>query len=280
MPVSRPRVLLATCGELPDGEPGHESLDDALVRRGVDATWAAWDGEDVTWSEADLVAVRSTWDYMDRLEEFLAWAARLDPVLLHGSAVFRWNTDKGYLLELAAADVDIVPTAWAATEADVRALVPAGGRWVVKPTIGANGLGVTVVDEGSWTPTGAGPWLVQPLIESVTTEGETSVFVIDGRVAGQVGVKTPAAGEFRVHEERGGRARAVAPTDQATYVARRAYAATEAILGVGLCYARIDLLRHDGRLVVTEVEITEPGLYLDVAPEIAEPFADAVARRL
>ena len=32
--------------------------------------------------------------------------------------------------------------------------------------------------------------------------------------------------------------------------------------------------------MVTEVEITEPGLYLDVAPGIAEPFADAVARRL
>ena len=150
---------------------------------------------------------------------------------------------------------------------------------MVKPTVGANGLGVTAVDAGSWTPTGAGPWLVQPLVDSITTEGETSVFVIDGRVVGQV-VKTPAAGEFRVHEERGGRSRAVAPTDEAADVARRAYAATEGILGVALCYARVDLLRHDGRLVVTEVEITEPGLYLDVAPEIAGPFADAVARRL
>ena len=32
--------------------------------------------------------------------------------------------------------------------------------------------------------------------------------------------------------------------------------------------------------MVTEVEIAEPGLYLDVMPEIAQPFADAVARLL
>ena len=47
-----------------------------------------------------------------------------------------------------------------------------------------------------------------------------------------------------------------------------------------LTYARVYLLRHQGILVVTEVEIAEPGLYLDVMPEIAQPFADAVARLL
>jgi glutathione synthase/RimK-type ligase-like ATP-grasp enzyme len=272
-------VLLATCRELPDGEPGHEALDDALARRGIDAAWAAWDDPDVAWSDADLVAVRSTWDYMGRLDEFLTWAQRLDPVLLHGSAMFRWNTDKRYLLEMAAAGLPVVPTTPAPTEADVRALVHEGGRWVVKPTVGANGLGVTVVEDGVWVPAGTGPWLVQPLVDSIATEGETSVFVIDGRVVGQV-LKTPAVGEFRVHEELGGRARTTALTDEAGDISSRAYAATERILGLELAYARIDLLRHEGRLVVTEVEITEPGLYLDVAPEIAEPFAEAVARRL
>ncbi|HET6394335.1 MAG TPA: hypothetical protein VFG13_16035, partial [Blastococcus sp.] len=59
-----------------------------------------------------------------------------------------------------------------------------------------------------------------------------------------------------------------------------AVAASAAILGVDLVYARIDLMRHDGVLMVSEVEVTEPGLYLDVLPDNAEPFADAVARRL
>ena len=57
-------------------------------------------------------------------------------------------------------------------------------------------------------------------------------------------------------------------------------AASAAILGADLVYARIDLMRHDGVLMVSEVEVTEPGLYLDVLPDNAEPFAEAVARRL
>ena len=39
-------------------------------------------------------------------------------------------------------------------------------------------------------------------------------------------------------------------------------------------------MEHDGRLVVSELELIEPGLYLDVLPENAEPFADLVAARL
>ena len=110
------RVLLATCREFASGEPGHEALDSALAARGVDATWAVWEDPSVDWSAADVVAVRSTWDYMSRLDEFLAWAERLDHVLVHGSQAFRWNTDKRYLLDLGRAGVPVVPTRVAATE--------------------------------------------------------------------------------------------------------------------------------------------------------------------
>jgi glutathione synthase/RimK-type ligase-like ATP-grasp enzyme len=270
------RALLATCRDLPDGEPGHEALDDALRVRGIDATWAVWDDESVDWSSADAVAVRSTWDYMDRLDDFLAWAERVDGVLLHGSRVFRWNTDKRYLLELGRAGIPVVPTVLADDEDQVRAALGAG-QHVVKPTVGANGLGVTAVRDRRWVPVGTGPWLVQPLVESVATEGEASVFVIGGRVVGQV-EKLPAVGEFRVQEEMGGRAREVSVSEEAGDLAARAYAATERLLGLSLDYARVDLLRHDGALVVTEVEVTEPGLYLDVAPGLAEPFAEMLSR--
>ena len=272
------RVLLATCRDLPDGEPGHQALDDALRAQGLDASWAIWDDDGVDWAAAAVVAVRSTWDYMARLEEFLSWARRVDDVLLHGSRVFDWNTDKRYLLELARAGVPVVPSTVASDETEVLALVSGGGRYVVKPTVGANALGVSAVGDERWVASGTGPWLVQPLVESVATEGETSVFVIDGRVVGQV-AKHPAVGEFRVQEEMGGRAEQVAVTAEAGDLAGRAYAETERILGSTLSYARVDLLRHDGTLVVTEVEVTEPGLYLDVAPGLAQPFAEMLSRR-
>jgi hypothetical protein len=53
------------------------------------------------------------------------------------------------------------------------------------------------------------------------------------------------------------------------------------VLGTALDYARVDMMRlADGTLAVSELEATEPGLYLDVLPANAEPFADLVASRL
>ena len=39
----RPTVLLATSGDLPDGEPGAAVLDAALAERGLHAAWVRWD---------------------------------------------------------------------------------------------------------------------------------------------------------------------------------------------------------------------------------------------
>ena len=48
----------------------------ALIERGADARVEPWDAPDdvAGWSAADLVVVRTTWDYTDRRDEFLAWA--------------------------------------------------------------------------------------------------------------------------------------------------------------------------------------------------------------
>jgi glutathione synthase/RimK-type ligase-like ATP-grasp enzyme len=93
--------------------------------------------------------------------------------------------------------------------------------------------------------------------------------------------KLPRAGELRVHEHFGGTADPVAIEEDAAGVATRAVAAAERVLGRRLDYARVDLMRlEDGRLAVSELEVTEPGLYLDVDVRNAEPFAQLVADRL
>ncbi len=58
-----------------------------------------WDDPAVDWAAADLVLVRSTWDYEFRLPEFLAWADAVGPGLVNSAAALRWNTDKAYLVE-------------------------------------------------------------------------------------------------------------------------------------------------------------------------------------
>jgi glutathione synthase/RimK-type ligase-like ATP-grasp enzyme len=293
------RVLLVTCAALPDGEPGGRLLVEALARRGVAARWVRWDDPAVDWTDG-LVCVRATWDYDARRDQFLAWA-RSVPRLLNGAAVFAWNTDKAYLVGLGAG-VPVVPTVLAEGEEELPAAIaeacstPDGAAGaVVKPRVGAGGRGVTVflssglgtsdmadggplgLDESGLGP---GPWIVQPLVGSVRTEGEASVYVLGGEVVSQF-AKQPAAGEIRVHEEYGGRTVAVAVTDEAADLARRTVLAAERALDCGLDYARVDCMRlADGTLAVSELEVTEPGLYLDVADTNAEPFAGLVSARL
>ena len=274
-------VLLATSSGYRDGEPGHELLDEALAARGLSSRWAVWDDPFVDWSEAGVVCVRSTWDYHTRLPDFLGWAGSVGPRLLHGVEVFRWNTDKSYLDDLARlGSLPTVPTVLADDPVDLRAAIARFGTAVVKPRVGAGGRGIVIVrDAATWLPVDAGPWIVQPLLESVHHEGEVSVFVMAGHPVSQVDKVAPAH-DIRVHEEYGGTSTAAVLTHEAAMLAVDAVAATTEILGSKIVYARVDMLRSDGRLLVSEVEVTEPGLYLDLVPDNAERFADAVAAHL
>lgn len=282
-------VLLATCGDLPQGEPGAPVLDAALRARGIDFAWTRWDDPAVDWASADLVAVRSTWDYATRPAEFLGWAASLDQSrLLNGADVFAWNHDKRYLAELG--DLPAVPTLLAEDRPGLAAAVAHFGTAVVKPRVGAGGAGLIVVTDPADARLGhpirsapdypevGGPWVVQPLVESVRTRGEVSVHVIDGRPTQRFD-KRPGADGVRVNEEFGGRVRAVATGEVGDLVLASRDAMHERF-GRPVDYLRVDLLEWRGDWVVSELELIEPGLYLDVSSANAEPFADLVGARL
>ncbi|HEY0774193.1 MAG TPA: ATP-grasp domain-containing protein [Nocardioidaceae bacterium] len=279
-------VLLVTCAALPAGEPGGDLVVRELADRGVSAAWVAWDDPGVDWAEARRVLIRSTWDYERRRDEFIDWARKVQQLttLVNTAQVVEWNTDKIYLLDLIGAELPVVPTLGVDSEFELAPAVAAFEPAVVKPRVGAGGRGVVVFDLEPGGPEGLdesqlqpGPWVVQPLVESVHTEGETSVFVLGGRVVSQVR-KLPAPGEIRVHEEYGGTAEAVEVTAEAGDLALRAVEVAEKLLATVLPYARVDLMRlADGQLVVSELEVVEPGLYLDVVPGNAAAFADVVA---
>ncbi len=276
------RVLLATFELEPRGEESGDLLVRAFADLGVEARWAVWTDPEVDWSSADAVVVRSTWDYHRRLPEFLAWVDRVaaSTRLVNPPEVLRWNADKRYLLDLADA-VSVVPTRDVPADGLLPGLTEAiaeHGTVVVKPRVGASGVGVVVAegtDDLRLSGLTAGPWLVQPLVVSVRTEGEASVFVFAGRAVSQLRkVATPA--DVRVHEEYGGTTTPVPLDADAAALAERAVAAAGQRCGGLPAYARVDLLHHGGRLLVSEVELIEPGLYLDLLPGNAAALAVSV----
>ena len=46
----------------------------ALAEAGLDADVVDWDDPEVDWASYRLALLRSTWDYTERIAEFLAWA--------------------------------------------------------------------------------------------------------------------------------------------------------------------------------------------------------------
>jgi glutathione synthase/RimK-type ligase-like ATP-grasp enzyme len=260
-----------------------------LADRGVEVARPCWDDPGVDWARFDVAVVRTTWDYVDRREEFLDWAeatARL--VALHNPPhVLRWNTHKGYLLELEERGAPVVPTAWLGRgdHVDVHEVLRARGwaQAVAKPAVGVGGRGLVRLAAGAPDQgadelralVAAGDVLVQPYLDAVEKQGELSVVVVDGEVTHAVR-KVPAAGEYRVHAERGATHELVEADAEVAALARWVVEAT----GLDLLVARVDLLPDAvGAWQLVELEVTEPHLYLALAPDTADRLADAILRR-
>ncbi|MDI3315053.1 MAG: hypothetical protein QJR12_12530 [Mycobacterium sp.] len=132
-----PRIVLAGPGDEPArgaagrpaegrfGQAGAEGEDAGLLaalrRRGLQARWMPWD--DPAAVHADLVIVRATGGYRDRLASFLAWTRRVAH-LLNAPDVLAWNADERYLGDLRRAGV---PTGAAPPSRRPTALVFLGG---------------------------------------------------------------------------------------------------------------------------------------------------------
>ena len=282
-------VALATARDLEATDQDDRPLADALERAGLEVAVVPWD-EPRDWAADDLVVIRSTWDYTFRLEEFLDWARAVDAVtaLWNPFEVVRWNTHKGYLIELEERGAPVVPTAWLGQgdRIDLAALLDSRG-WrdvVAKPAIGAGSrglvrIGADTVELGQHhldALLARGDVMVQPYQKAVETSGETSVVFIDGELSHAVR-KVPAAGEIRIQVEYGGRYERIEPDPETARLAAWVLEAT----GHEFLYARVDLLPDvDGRPQLAELEVVEPSLYLTWVPEAADRLAAAIARRL
>ena len=111
-------VALATCSLLPDLDDDERLLIPALAAHGLGAEPHVWDDPAIAWRSFRLVVVRSTWDYSDRRDAFLAWCNSV-PALLNPVDVITWNTDKVYLRDLERAGIPTVPTTWITAEFSV-----------------------------------------------------------------------------------------------------------------------------------------------------------------
>lgn len=289
-PAVTARVALVTCAELPHLDEDESVPIAPLAARGIAAEPAVWNDRSVDWDAYDLAIIRSTWDYTDHHAEFVAWAETV-PRLANPADVVRWNSDKTYLRDLAAAGVPVVPTIW--IEPDSTLTLPNEGRYVVKPAIsaGSRNTGLYDMADAAQRALAAGlatqllaegrTVMVQPYLEAVDTAGETAVLFVGGHYSHAIRkgalLDGPAdeVGLYKVEDIRPRTA-----SDSELHAAQLALAAVPGG-AERLLYARVDLIPGpDGHPVLLELELTEPSLFLRYDEGAAERFADAVVAYL
>lgn len=280
------RIALVTTRDLDVIDADEAALLEALPGAHV----VAWE-EPIDWSVYDLVLLRSTWNYTEHLADFLEWAQGVASVtrLLNPIEVVRWNTDKRYLGDLAAAGIPVVPTTFVTRADAVKANVVAG-KVVVKPTVGAGSKGAklfhsdpdaalahvgTLLAEGKVA-------MIQPYLENVDTDGETALVFVGGEFSHAARKAAILSREMSwstgIYADE--KVVAAVASDAERELADRILAVLPDIVpaAVDLAYARVDLLPTADGPVVLELELTEPSLFLGLDPGAPARVAAAFSR--
>jgi glutathione synthase/RimK-type ligase-like ATP-grasp enzyme len=278
-------VALLTCTTLPEPDTDEVPLVAALRDAQLDVRVVPWDDPHAvaTIPDGSVVVVRSTWNYYLRRDEFLSVLDGLaDRVrLFNPLSWIRENTDKRYLQRLAQLGFPVVPTAYLDSAAsappswqEILSQLPRSARYVVKPRVSAGSFETHVVRDAEDARRLDGlcarlDLMVQPYLESVDASGERALVCLAGQVSHAVR-KTArfAGGQERVEA-------AVIGADE------RALAERLLALYPDALYARVDLARDArGALLLMELELTEPSLFLGYRSDGAAHFAACILHRM
>ena len=252
----------------------------------------AWDDPNFDWSSAQLVLVRTPWDYFDRYNEFLSWfkSASSKTRFINSKELIEWNIDKHYLLDLNKSGIHIPNTLFlkAGAQTTLKEYIEkakdengfVGDEFVLKPCIGGGAWHTYKFHstdcnkyEGLFNELIAHQsMMLQEFQHNIVTHGEISIMVIDGIFTHAV-LKLAKPGEYRVQDDYGGSVQAYRPNSEEIKFA-------EAV--VGACtelpmYARVDIFEDNGgQLALAELEIFEPELWFRLQPNAAYLLAKRI----
>ncbi|MCC9168736.1 ATP-grasp domain-containing protein [Pontibacter harenae] len=288
------QIALVTCfslgGYTANADSEDERLFNYLKEKGVNVSFQVWDDATVDWASFDALVIKSPWDYFDKIDAFYEW---LDKVENLGCQVFnsidtiRWNTDKKYFKDLAAQGVAVVPTVWLEQESQ---FTPAAifealqtDHLIVKPRISGGAKNTFAVHKSDVTKytdkvnelLKSEPLMAQPFLEEVKTQGEWSFLFFNGTYSHAV-LKTAKPGDFRVQHFFGGTIHTPEPPAGLLKSAQQ----TVDKFASNCLYARVDGVELHGELVLMELELIEPFLFLSTNEHALARYIDALTSLL
>ena len=258
-----------------------EAFVPAFKAAGLDLVEADWEQVDPITAGFDLYFVRTTWNYKEKPQAFASFlrrAAQTAPVVNDPRTIL-WNMNKRYLGEIEARGLPVIPSAFVegagASIDDLRQRL--GTRDIVlKPLYGGGGFDMRrVTSDEDGRDAVPDTHFAQPFISGILDEGELS-FVFVERDFSHALRKRPADGNYLVHTHHGGGDEAYHPSPEEIDACR---AFLEAMPASGLAI-RIDVVPHQGRLLLMELEAIEAHLFPQYNPRLGDMLAAACRRVL
>jgi glutathione synthase/RimK-type ligase-like ATP-grasp enzyme len=269
------------------GEPGI-AVDDLPLARELESRGAAvsafpWDMEHAPYDLAQNVLIRSAWNYDSAPETFLQWLAGLEDSgrkLTNSNALVRWNIHKDYLFEAANRGA-ILPRMLKFVPAHVDPMALAAkfagyDRVVLKPCVSLSAHHthlIRTVDVASAVrdlPNPEREYLLQEYLPEIEA-GELSFVFFDAQFSHCVR-KIPKPGDFRVQGDFGATRVPHMPTPAQIQAASK-------LLNLAPerpVYARVDVVLRGAEMVLMEIELIDPVLFLTWEPQAAARLADVL----
>jgi len=252
----------------------------------IDLVFANWNDKSIAWESFDAAVIRSAWDYVPVRDEFLEFAKNVETKtkLFNSYEVMKWNTNKTYLSILENKGVPIIPTKFANNLDEALPAI----KWAfekssavaIKPTVGAGarlaGKASTEEDAIEYVKRileAKRTVIIQPYISSVDDEGEKAIIVINGEIS-HAAKKVPAL-------TKGGHGDAAGQLEITTEMKDIVKTISSAVSEWNdLLFARVDVVRMDEKLVLMELELTEPWLFMQFRPEAGVDLFEALKHRI
>jgi glutathione synthase/RimK-type ligase-like ATP-grasp enzyme len=262
---------------------------DSLNNNGWTAAAKDWKDPLVDWSAFDIVILKSPYDYHFRLEAFKAWLHKLSAAgvrLLNSADTVLWNVDKHYLIDIADAGFNIIPSIFLEKEmvTDIPELFYRldAETIIIKPCVSGGSKNTFILQQEDpgldkhvlldLLPKEA--FIAQPFLPEIH-EGEWSLIFFGGRFSHAI-VKKPKQGDFRVQPQYGATIHAAQPDaaviEDATALVRR--------FAADALYTRVDGVLVEGKLALMELELIEPLLYTVFEEKSTAHYLQALKERM
>ena len=265
-------------------------LQTSLEKKDLKVCKKDWADKDFDWTTTKYAIFRTTWDYFERFDEFLAWLedTKNKTTFINSAEIINWNIDKHYLQDLERNKINIAPTLFIEkrdaitlqelfkktnwNEAVIKPAISGAARHTYRVSLSNYRNYESIFQELIYEEC----MLFQEFLNSITEKGEISLIMIDRKFTHAV-KKIAKKGDFRVQDDHGGKVEKYYPSQTEILFAEQCIENSP----FSPIYARVDIVYDNkNKISLSELELIEPELWFRNNPESAKLLAEKIKKLL